>query len=121
MERVKGHKAMKTTDKIYEERNSILLEKLAEIERMQHDLMMTIIKDEDGVGGLLGGVRGENGTFAVESIYLEHRPESLEPQVMCHLDYPSFEGDACFDDFSVTERQQIIQLAIETVKTYHTP
>jgi hypothetical protein len=63
------------------------------------------------MGGLIGAVTGMNGRYELESIFFwgdDHSGDSI----ICHLDYPAFEVDVDFDDLSVSERQQIVELLI---------
>ncbi len=97
----------------YDIKRRLLNEWLSQQFRLQHELMTEILNDGNDIGGLLGTIKGENGTYDVESVYFTDEMDSSKRQIICHLNYPSFETDVCFDDFSVSERQQIIELTIK--------
>lgn len=84
--------------------------------RLQAELVMEILRDDNEICGLLGTVKGENGIYEVESIYLEETDGSSEREIVCHLNYPAFEIDVPFEDFSIWERQQMIELVFKLLR-----
>lgn len=87
---------------------SEISEKIHEVQDLQHSLMMKILDDHNGgEGGLFGTVRGENGTFDVESIYSQY-DDNGNKIPMIHADFPAFECDIEFDKLTVSEKYQIL-------------
>lgn len=96
----------------YECAHDILNEHIQNVRKEQDELIRTILIDNGrNMGGLIGAVTGMNGRYELESIFFwgdDHSGDSI----ICHLDYPAFEVDVDFDDLSVSERQQIVELLI---------
>lgn len=87
---------------------SEISEKILEVQDLQHSLIMKILDDHNGgEGGLFGTVRGENGTFDVESIYSQY-DDNGNKIPMIHADFPAFECDIEFDELTVSEKYQIL-------------
>lgn len=74
----------------------------------QEKLVRQILEENGNVGNLLGHVNGENGSYEVESVYID--TDTARPMV--HADFPSFDADIEFDFMSVCEQNQIIKLMI---------
>ena len=102
----------------YDNQRKLLKEWGVQQYRLQDELIRGILSDGNELCGLLGTVTGENGTFQVESIYLEDENGDPESEIMCHLNYPAFEIDAPFEDFSIWERQQMIELVFKLLKDF---
>lgn len=100
----------------YDNKRKLLNEWGVQQYRLQTELVMDILRDGNEICGLLGTVKGENGIYDVESIYLEEADGSFESEIMCHLNYPAFEADVPFEDFSIWERQQMIELVFECLR-----
>ena len=98
----------------YDNKRKLLNEWTIQQFKLQDELIMKILRDGNELCGLVGVVSGENGTYEVESIYLEE--ENLECEIVCHLNYPAFEADVLFEDFSIWERQQMIELVFKCLK-----
>ena len=93
-----------------------ICEKIHEVQDMQHNLMMKILDDRNGgEGGLFGTVRGQNGTFDVESIYSQY-DDNGNKVPMIHADYPSFECDIEFDELTVSEKYQVLRDVIDELR-----
>lgn len=87
---------------------SEISEKIHEVQDLQHSLIMKILDDHNGgEGGLFGTVRGENGTFDMESIYSQY-DDNGNKIPMIHADFPAFECDIEFDELTVSEKYQIL-------------
>lgn len=102
----------------YESKSMFLeiCEKFHEISEMLHHLMMRILDDHNGgEGGLFGTVRGKNGTFDVESIFSQYDDDGNKVP-MIHADYPAFETDIEFDELTVSERFEILELVIDELR-----
>ena len=100
----------------YQTKLNEINEKISEIKALQRELMLQILKDSNGgEGGLLGRVRGANGTFDVESIFCTRIDEELtEP--MIRADYPAFETDIEFDWLTLDEQHQVLECVIAELR-----
>lgn len=95
--------------------HDILNEHIRNIKKEQGELVRVILIDNgQGMGGLIGAVSGKNGRYELESIHIDGSYSLLDEDspIICHLDYPAFEVDVDFDDLSIDERQQIIDMLI---------
>ena len=100
--------------------HDILRDHIKIVEKEQFELIDKLIRDADGIGGLLGSVTGKNGHYEVESVILDQDFNFVEKHgdyddngaIVCHLDYPSFEVDVHYLDLPFDERQQILELVI---------
>lgn len=107
----------------YQTKLNEINEKIAEVKAMQNELMMQILQDHSGgEGGMFGSVRGCNGTFDVESIYLDRRAlhQSDKPDdedvAMIRVNYPAFEADIEFDWLTLDEQHQVIEGVIAELR-----
>jgi hypothetical protein len=72
--------------------------------------MQLILEKEGGIGGMLGHVVGENGSYAVESVWLND-----DGKPMAHVNYPSFETDIAFELLSVDEQNCVLKLTLNAL------
>lgn len=100
----------------YDNKRKLLNEWGIQQYKLQAELVMEILRDDNEICGLLGTVNGENGIYEVESIYHEEADGGTESEIMCHLNYPAFEADVPFEDFSIWERQQMIELVFKLLR-----
>lgn len=81
---------------------------LTSVTKWQMEVMRIILGDNGSLGGIVcSKVKGENGTYDVETIY------NYGNNIICHLDYPAFEVDVDFIDLSVSERMTILKGVID--------
>lgn len=81
---------------------------LKSVTQWQMQVMRIILGDHGSMGGIVcSKVKGENGTYDVETIYNDGK------NIMCHLDYPAFEVDVDFINLSVSERMTILKGVID--------
>lgn len=81
---------------------------ISSVTKWQMEVMRIILGDHGSLGGIVcSKVKGENGTYDVETIYNDGK------NIMCHLDYPAFEVDVDFIDLSVSERMTILKGVID--------
>ncbi len=73
-----------------------------------------IAEKHELVGLVASDIHGENGCYDVESIYIGD-----DNELMCHVNYPSFEADLRFKDLFLSEQHQIFEGAYRYLDELH--
>jgi len=93
----------------YEVIQDALQARLNDVFVLQSQLVNSMLNDMDLEN--LGTVKGANGTYEVESVIFWS--DGRTKTVKCRLKYEAFSTGTDFDDLTVSERQQIVDLALK--------